>query len=108
MEISDYAGPREWDDGWAKHWNLAANVQPQVDVPWDSSASWEATVLYSRFSWAVESYFLATNPDADEKHHGRASKITVKEEEATFDNDFTHIYATPACSFWEHLGDKIS
>ena len=55
----------------------------------------------------MESYFLATNPDADEKHHGRASKITVKEEEATFDNDFTHIYATPACSFWEHLGAKI-
>ncbi len=76
-EICEHAGPREFDDTWAKHWNLADAIKPKLGVPWDTSASWEATKLYSQFSWAAESYFMATNPAATDKQHGRASKLNL-------------------------------
>ena len=50
---------------------------------------------------------MATNPAATDKQHGRASKLEFIEEEVSFGNDLIHIYATPACSFWEQLGARI-
>ena len=54
-EICEHAGPREIDDTWTMHWNLADAIQPALDVPWDTSASKEATKMYAKFSWAAES-----------------------------------------------------
>ena len=63
--------------------------------------------MYAKFSWAAESYFMSTDPAASDKQHGRASKLEFVEEDVTFGNDMCHLYATPACSFWEQLGSKI-
>ena len=50
---------------------------------------------------------MATNPAATDKQHGKVSKLECVEEEVSFRNDLTHIYVTPACSFWEQLGARI-
>ncbi len=80
-EICEHAGPRTWDDTWGMHWDLAKDIQPQIYAPWDSSANWEATQLYARFSWAAESYFMSTDPQATDRQHDRGSKIEFAAEE---------------------------
>ena len=77
-------GPRLPHDDWSSHWLSAQAIEPELQVPWDDTASIEATRLYARFGYAVESYMLATDPYATPANFGRASCIAFKEQEVSF------------------------
>ena len=98
-EILQTAGPRMRHDDWASHWLEAQAVEPDLQVPWDATASIEATRMYARFGYAVESYMLATDPFATPAHFGRASRIAFQWQEVSFVNKCDHIYSAPSCSF---------
>ena len=72
--------------GLLSHWLAAQAIEPDLHVPWDDTASIEATRLYARFSYAVEGYMLATDPNATPAHFGRASRITFQVQEVSFAN----------------------
>ena len=107
LEILSTHGPRNFGDGWAKHWRLAEAVETNIEAPWNAEASQEATKLYSKFAWAAESFLLATSPEATSRHFGRGSSITFKEVEVSLSNKGEHIYATPLPSSWEKLGNCL-
>ena len=106
-ELLPTIGPRLPQDDWSSHWLAAQAIEPDLQVPWDSTASIEATRLYARFGHAVESYMLATDPFATPGHFGRASRIAFSEQEVSFANKQDHIYASPTCSYWEQLGSRV-
>ena len=106
-ELVQTMGPRLPQDDWASHWLAAQAIEPDLHVPWDDTASIEATRLYARFGYAVEGYMLATDPNATPAHFGRASRITFQEQEVSFANKQDHIYASPTCSYWEQLGSRV-
>ena len=54
-ELLPTIGPRLPQDDWSSHWLAAQAIEPDLQVPWDSTASIEATRLYARFGHAVES-----------------------------------------------------
>ena len=72
-ELVQTLGPRLPHDDWSSHWLSAQAIEPELQVPWDDTASIEATRHYAHFGYAVESYMVATGPYATSGHFGRAS-----------------------------------
>ena len=107
LKISQTFGPTNWYDNWQHHWEEAEHVKASINAPWDHGASIDATELCARFGYAAESYILATNPEADERHYGRRSKIAFKEVAASLSNESGHLYVDHICSFWENFGSKF-
>ena len=90
-ELAETFGPREIDDDWATHWLNAQKVEPELQVPWDTSASIEATRMYARFGYAVESYMLSTSPYASFSQCGRARRLTFHTHTVHFTFKYEHL-----------------
>ena len=108
-EIDIAPGPREVGDTWWAHWNLQQETFPEIEAPWAQGADRAATILFSRWSRAAESYLLSTFPEGqgDEAFMGRGSEISFQMAPGVLTNRVDHIYATPNISFWERIGNSL-
>ena len=100
-EIDVVPGPREIDDTWWAHWNKQQDSFPTIAAPWAQGADRAATILFSRWSRAAESYLLSTFPEGqgDEAYMGRGSNISVQLAPGVLTNRIDHIYATPHLAY---------
>ena len=65
-EIEVAPGPREIGDTWWAHWNKQQDTFPVIAAPWAQGADRAATIFFSRWSWAAESFLLSTFPEDPE------------------------------------------
>ena len=87
----------------------ATGLFPHHCCPLGSGADRAATILFSRWSRAAESYLLSTFPDGqgDEADMGRGSEISFQLAPGVLTNRMDHIYATPKLSYWERIGNSL-
>ena len=107
-EIDIALGPREVDDAWCAHWNEQQDTFPKLDAPW-AQGDWAATIQFSRWSRAAESYLLSTFPEGcgDEACMVRGSELSFQLAPGVLTNRIDHIYATPMLSSWERIGNSL-
>ena len=91
------------------HLNRQQETFPIIDAPWTQGADRAATILFSRWSRAAESYLLSTFPEGqgDEAYMGRGSEISFQLAPGVLTNRMDHIYATPKLSYWERIGNSL-